>query len=81
MQGALQSLELIREALSGAPGERAERARTVIALNAGAALYVAGLQDSFAAGVAEAMRLLQTGTPWSKVEALADLTASMRAAE
>ena len=81
VQGALQSLELIREALSGAPGERAERARTVIALNAGAALYVAGLQDSFAAGVAEAMRLLQTGTPWSKVEALADLTASMRAAE
>ena len=81
VQGALQSLELIREALSGAPGERAERARTEIALNAGAALYVAGLQDSFAAGVAEAMRLLQTGTPWSKVEALADLTASMRAAE
>jgi len=78
VQGALQSLELIREALSGAPGERAERARTVVALNAGAALYVAGLQDSLAAGVAEAMRLLQTGTPWSKVEALADLTAEMR---
>jgi anthranilate phosphoribosyltransferase len=74
---ALQSLELIRDALSGAPGERADRARSEIALNAGAALYVAGLQDSIGDGVAEAMRLLQSGTPWARVEALADLTASM----
>jgi anthranilate phosphoribosyltransferase len=38
---------------------------------------VAGLQDSIGDGVAEAMRLLQSGTPWARVEALADLTASM----
>jgi anthranilate phosphoribosyltransferase len=75
--GALESLDLIREALSGAPGERAERARAVVALNAGAALYVAGLQPTVKNGVTEAMRLLQAGTPWSKVEALADLTAAM----
>jgi anthranilate phosphoribosyltransferase len=77
VQSALQSLELIRDALSGAPGDRAERARTVVALNAGAALYVSGLQDSVADGVAEAMRLLQSGSPWARVEALADLSASM----
>ena len=74
---ALESLELIRAALSGAPGERAERARRVVALNAGAALYVAGLQATVADGVAAAMRLLQSGRPWLTVEALADFTAAL----
>ena len=77
VDGALESLDLIRAALSGAPGERAERARRLVALNAGAALYVAGLQASIADGVGAAMRLLQAGKPWSKVEALADFTAGL----
>lgn len=77
---ALESLDLIRAALSGAPGDRAERARRVVALNAGAALYVAGLQASIAEGVTEAMRLLQTGKPWLRVEALADFTAALHKA-
>jgi anthranilate phosphoribosyltransferase len=77
---ALESLDLIRAALSGAPGDRAERARRVVALNAGAALYVAGLQASITDGVAEAMRLLQSGKPWLRVEALADFTAALRKA-
>jgi anthranilate phosphoribosyltransferase len=74
---ALESLELIRAALSGAPGDRAERARRMVALNAGAALYVAGLQATVADGVAAAMRLLQSGRPWLTVEALADFTAAL----
>ena len=77
VDGALESLDLIRDALSGAPGDRPERARAVVALNAGAALYVAGLQESVKAGVAAARHLLEMGTPWAKVEALADLTAQM----
>lgn len=77
VSSALESLDLIRAALSGAPGDRAERARRAVALNAGAALYVAGLQASIADGVVEAMRLLQTGRPWLQVEALADFTAAM----
>jgi anthranilate phosphoribosyltransferase len=72
---AADSLALIRLALSGAPGDRAERARRVIALNAGAALYVAGLYTSLAEGVGEASRLLESGAPWGRVEALVDLTA------
>ena len=76
VDGALESLDLIRSALSGAPGDRAERARNVVALNAGAALYVAGLQGSVKDRVEEASRLLQSGTPWARVEALADYTAS-----
>jgi anthranilate phosphoribosyltransferase len=78
--GALESLDLIRMALSGAPGEQAERARQVVGLNAGAALYVAGLQDTIKDGVAAAMRLMQSGKPWAKVEALADYTATLRVA-
>ena len=77
VSSALESLELIRAALSGAPGDRAERARRVVALNAGAALYVAGLQASMAEGVAAAQRLLKSGKPWLKVEALADFTAAL----
>jgi len=77
VDGALESLDLIRAALSGAPGERADRARRLVALNAGAALYVAGLQASIEDGVAEAWRLLQSGKPWARVEALADYTASL----
>jgi anthranilate phosphoribosyltransferase len=77
VSSAPESLELIRAALSGAPGDRAERARRVVALNAGAALYVAGLQSSIAEGVAAAQQLLQSGKPWLKVEALADFTAAL----
>jgi anthranilate phosphoribosyltransferase len=77
VSSALESLELIRAALSGAPGDRAERARRVVALNAGAALYVAGLQASMAEGVAAAQRLLKSGKPWLKLEALADFTAAL----
>jgi len=73
----LDSLELIREALSGAPGDRAERARRVVGLNAGAALYVAGLEQTIADGVTRAMRLQQSGKPWLRVEALADFTAAL----
>ena len=77
VRGAEESLELIRAALSGETGDRAERARAVVALNAGAALYVAGLQPGVKEGVAQAMALMQTGAPWAKVEALAELTSTM----
>jgi len=75
--GADESLGLIRAALSGAPGDRAERARRVVALNAGAALYVAGLAESLASGVAAAGQLLESGKPWAKLEALVDYTAGL----
>jgi anthranilate phosphoribosyltransferase len=75
--GADESLSLIRAALSGAPGDTAERARRVVALNAGAALYVAGLAAGLAEGVEAAGRLLESGKPWAKIEALVDYTAGL----
>jgi anthranilate phosphoribosyltransferase len=77
VSSALESLEVIRAALSGAPGDLAERARRVVALNAGAALFLAGLQPTIAAGVRAAADLLQSGKPWSRLESLADFTASL----
>ena len=74
--GVADSLELIRAALSGAEGERAGRARQIVALNAGAALYVAGLQGSIQAGVQRSISLLESGAPWKKIEALAAFTSS-----
>ena len=70
------SLELIQAALSGAGGDRAQRARQIVALNAGAALYVAGLQDSIRDGVQLSLSLLESGAPWQKMEALVAFTAS-----
>jgi len=70
------SLELIQAALSGAGGDRAERARQIVALNAGAALYVAGLQGSIRDGVQQSLSLLESGAQWRKIEALAAFTAS-----
>jgi anthranilate phosphoribosyltransferase len=75
--GAGESLTLIRAALSGAPGDTAERARRVIALNAGAALYLAGLATDMREGVAAAGRLLASGKPWAKIEQLVDYTAGL----
>jgi len=70
------SLELIQAALSGTGGDRAQRARQIVALNSGAALYVAGLQDSIRDGVQLSLSLLESGAPWQKMEALAAFTAS-----
>ena len=75
--GADESLAIIRAALSGAPGEKADRARQVVALNAGAGLYVAGLAENLAAGVERAARLLESGKPWARIEALVEYTAGL----
>lgn len=77
VSGVADSLLLMRQALTGEAGERAGRARQIVALNAGAALYVAGLHDSIEAGVKRSLSLLEAGAPWKKVEALAAFTESL----
>ena len=75
---AAESLELIRAAMTGDDGDRARRARDLIALNAGAALHVAGLADDIAKGVASARALLASGAAWDRLQRLAELTARLR---
>jgi anthranilate phosphoribosyltransferase len=78
VEDAEGSLALIHAALSGAGEERAARAAALIALNAGAAIYVAGLADSIAAGVSRAREVIASGAAWQRLDQLAELTQSFR---
>ncbi len=76
-----QSLELIRAALSGTDThERAVlKARDMIALNAGAAIYTAGLASNYANGVSQAQSIIQNGSALLKLESLAAYTQQLAA--
>ncbi|MCP1673016.1 anthranilate phosphoribosyltransferase [Natronocella acetinitrilica] len=58
------SLGLIRSAFAGEPGANAD----IISLNAGGAIYAAGLASSFAAGVQRARELLASGAAADKLD-------------
>ena len=64
-ENAQQSLALINEAFSGKKGV----ARDIIALNAGAAIYVSGLVSSFDEGVTQANQILSDGSAQDKLDA------------
>jgi len=70
------SLALIRSALTGAADDRSRKAASMIALNAGAAIYVAGLCDSVAAGIERAQKVIANGSAWKRLEQLAALSSS-----
>ena len=70
------SVGLLKAALAGTPGP----ARDIVALNAGAALYVAGLADSLAGGVQRAGEVLASGAALHRVGALAALSQRLEAA-
>jgi len=75
VKDAHASLALIRSALGGQPSPAAD----IIKLNAGAAIYVAGLADSLEAGVARAAELLASGAPLVKLDDLAHYSQSLSA--
>ena len=64
-ENAEQSLALIHEAFSGKQGE----ARDIIALNAGAAIYVSGLVNSLDEGITKANQTLSDGSAQDKLDA------------
>jgi anthranilate phosphoribosyltransferase len=65
-----QSLATVRAVLANRPGP----ARAMVALNAGAAIYVAGLADSHRAGVAKALELIADGSAARVLERLVAFT-------
>jgi len=68
------SLQLITNALAGETDGRSQRAAHIIALNAGAALYVAGVAPSIADGVSIANGVLASGAGLKKMQQLADMS-------
>ena len=62
--GAKNSLAMINDAFAGKEGS----ARDIVALNAGAAIYVSGLADDLTAGVAKASAILKNGGAQRKLE-------------
>ena len=74
VNSAAESLALIRAAMTGDDSDVSNRARDIIALNAGAALHVAGLAPDIRAGVTTAMALLESGAAWERINSLAEIT-------
>ena len=54
--------------LEGLLRGKADFASVAVALNAGAALYVAGISDTLAQGVSRASEILRTDAPWQKLQ-------------
>ena len=71
---AEQSLELIQRALHKPQDEAAQKAADLIALNAGAAIYVSGVASSLAEGVGMAEDAIGSGLAKEKLSELAQFT-------
>jgi anthranilate phosphoribosyltransferase len=74
VDGVDASLELLTAALAGEKDQRSQRAAHLIALNAGAALYVAGVAESVMAGVDLANAILANGKGLEKMQQLIEMT-------
>lgn len=71
---AEDSLLLIRDALGNRRGQYAEKAADIIALNAGAAIYVSGVASSLVDGVEMARDAIGSGLAGEKIRELAAFT-------
>ena len=67
-----QSKAMVLSALNNDPGP----ARDIVALNAGASIYVAGLAPTLAAGVQKAQAVIASGAPRKKLDAFVGFTQS-----
>ncbi|GAB3109317.1 anthranilate phosphoribosyltransferase [Aestuariicella hydrocarbonica] len=74
VDSAEQSLALIQDALGKRSTAVAEKAADIIALNAGAAIYVSGIADSLQEGVSMAQDAIGSGLAKEKIAELAAFT-------
>ena len=74
VDGSQESKAMLLQALSGEPG----LARDIVALNAGAALYVAGLADSIGNGLELARNAIDSGQARQRLDAFVAATRKLR---
>ncbi len=72
VDNAAESLALIEQALTGQPGPAAD----ILALNAGAAIYVAGRSEDIQQGVVKAQTIMKQGIAWQLIQNLSTFTRS-----
>jgi anthranilate phosphoribosyltransferase len=72
VKSAQESLVKVQAVLANKPGPE----RDIVALNAGAAIYSAGLVPDIAAGVTKAQEVIASGAAKAKLEALVTLSRS-----
>lgn len=75
VQSVTESATLIRKVLDNQTGP----ARDIVILNAGAAIYTAGLTENIAQGIRQAQTVLSNGAAREKLTALVNLTQSFSA--
>jgi anthranilate phosphoribosyltransferase len=73
--GPQESLDLIKDALGKRRTANGEKAADMIALNAGAAIYVSGIASNFSDGVAMAQDAIGSGLAFGKLTELREFTA------
>lgn len=74
VDSAQDSAALIRSALRGDDSPAADRARAIIALNAGATIYIAGIAGSIADGISLAEDLISSGQAMEKLRIFVEFT-------
>ncbi len=74
VDSAEQSLNLIDGVFSKREGPDFEKARDIVAINAGAAIYVSGLTDSLANGISMAEDAIGSGAAKEKLKELIEFT-------
>jgi len=70
VENAAQSMAMLLEAVEGKPGVPHE----IVCLNAGAALYTAGVSDSIADGIAAARQAITSGAARAKIDQFVAVT-------
>jgi len=78
VNSAARSADLIRAALSGTGDEAGSKAADIIALNAGATIYVSGVAATLADGVAMAEDAIGSGQAAQKLDEFVSFTQLMR---
>lgn len=73
-----ESLDLIKNALGRRKSKIGEKAALMIALNAGAGIYVSGIAKSYAQGVAFAQDILDGGQALEKLNVFSEFTQTLK---
>lgn len=80
VDSAAESLALIKDALGKRKTPEGDKAADIIALNAGAAIYVSGVADSLAEGIELAKDAIGSGLAGAKLQELVSFTDCMQPA-